>query len=71
MDTIQVIAIGSDVLVGGDIPAKVLAVTIGEGYVAYKCSWWNEGQRHVDWIPQIEVSETAQSKRLIVKGLYG
>lgn len=69
MDTIQVIALGSDVLVGGDIPAKVLAVTIGEGYVAYKCSWWNAGQHYVDWISEIDISERVQNSRMIIKGL--
>ena len=62
------IGLGSDVLVGGDIPAKVLAVTVGEGYVAYKCSWWHEGQHYVDWISDLEVSRTsAQSQRQTIK----
>lgn len=69
MDTIQVIALGSDVLVGGDIPAKVLAVTIGEGYVAYKCSWWGDNQHYTDWVSSLEVSEKTQNSRLVIKGL--
>jgi len=69
MDTIQVVALGSDVFIGGNIPAKVLAVTIGEGYLAYKCSWWNAGQHYVDWISSIEVSEKTQNGRLVIKGL--
>lgn len=69
MDTIQVIALGSDVLVGGDIPAKVIAVTIGEGYIAYKCSWWSDSQHYVDWISEIDISERVQNNRLVIKGL--
>lgn len=71
MDTVQVIALGADVFVGGNIPAKVLSVTIGEGYVAYKCSWWKDGQHYTDWISQIEVTEKEQSKRQTIKFKHG
>lgn len=56
MEPIDVIEIGAEVFVGDDIPARILAVTIGEGYVAYKCAWWHEGQRNVDWISSPEVT---------------
>lgn len=52
------IGIGTEVLLDGDIPAKVVAISIRgkENYVAYDCVWWDERQRRQDWIPADQVT---------------
>lgn len=59
MKELELIEIGTEVLLNGGLPAKVSAVTIRgiENFVAYECVWWNEGERKVDWIPSVQVAE--------------
>lgn len=53
--TIEVIAPGSTVLVGGDIEAVVLALSLGRDGLQYKVAWWDGRTRTEQWVDQLEV----------------
>jgi hypothetical protein len=53
---IEVLAIGSSVLVDGDIPARILAFEVrGDGLVTYQCAWWDERKRQMEWLTEAEI----------------
>jgi uncharacterized protein YodC (DUF2158 family) len=57
MQEMEVIAIGSDVLIDGEIPAKIMAFEVrGEvGLVTYQCAWWDERSRKSEWLTEGEI----------------
>lgn len=44
-DSIEVLAVGSNVLLGEIVSARVTAIFIREGRVCYECVWWNDRER--------------------------
>lgn len=46
---------GAEVLVDGNIPARITAVEIRGDLVTYQCCWWDERQRRSEWVSAEEV----------------
>lgn len=44
-ESIEVVAVGSSVLLGDIVSARVTAVFIREGRVCYECVWWDDRER--------------------------
>lgn len=60
MSEIQVLAIGTTVIVDGEIPAVIRGVSIrGPHRVSYDCVWWDERTRKSEWLDadEFEVKE--------------
>ena len=56
---LEVYAIGTEVLVGGDIPAKILRLEIAENdLVRYECTWWDDRTRKIEWFNSSELKAT-------------
>lgn len=65
MDSVQVIAPGSEVFLGGEIRAKVLEVTLLEGgSVVYKVCWWGGTDRNEQIVYPCEV-QTEETTRFV------
>ena len=60
-DQIEVLAIGSAIVIGDDIPARITAITIsGEGSkVAYDVVWWDGRDRRGAWLDASEVRSSS------------
>lgn len=66
-ESIEVIAVGSSVLLGDVIEARVTAVTIREGRILYECVWWDDSERHEEVVEAWEIrpnGESAQALRI-------
>jgi len=49
--TIEVLAVGTEVLIDREIPAVIRAVTIySEHWIKYLCIFWDERKRHEEWL---------------------
>lgn len=55
--SIEVYAIGSDVVIDGDIPAVITAFEVrGKvGLITYQCAWWEERSRKSEWLTEDEI----------------
>jgi hypothetical protein len=54
--SITVLHPGADVLISGEIPARVAAVSIrGEGGISYQVVWWDGRNRFEEWVNSFEV----------------
>ena len=50
---------GTEVVLDGDVNARVMAVTIlSEDMVQYKCAWWNSDVRTSEWVRPEEIVST-------------
>ena len=57
MEYIDVLPIGTKVIIGNSIHASIAGVWIREkGFVQYDCVWWDENQRHSMWLAPDEIS---------------
>lgn len=66
MSEIQVIAIGTSVIIDGDIPAVVRAVTIySDTWIKYLCVWWDERTRKEEWLTADEIQPGNRSATTI------
>lgn len=55
-ETVEVHAVGSEVLLDGKIGARVTEVRLyGPGMVGYQCVWWDEHGRHEEMLESWEV----------------
>ena len=55
---IEVLALGTEILVDREIPAVIRGITIyNEHWVKYLVIWWDERKRYEEWLPaeQFEV----------------
>jgi hypothetical protein len=53
---IEVYAIGTAVIIDGDIPATIRAFTIySDTWVKYCCVWWDERTRKEEWLTADEI----------------
>ena len=53
---VEVMPVGSSVLVGDDIPATITGVWIREKcHISYQCVWWNGRERKECWLERHEV----------------
>ncbi len=57
MQTIEVIAQGSTVLIGDGIEGKITAVTLRDKNIVYEVTWWDGRIRRVEWLQSQEVRE--------------
>lgn len=63
LGAIIVIAPGSKVRIGDDIPAFVTAVSINAtGRVLYNVSWWNGRMHEEKWLECFELHRTEETK---------
>lgn len=53
---IEVAAIGSGIILGGDISATVLGVAIYGDGVQYLVSWWSGNSRMESWVRSCEIT---------------
>jgi hypothetical protein len=63
---IEVIMPGSPVLIGGEVPGTITAVTLrGSGHVTYEVSWWDSRTHHSEWIEQsgVRLAENTETLR--------
>jgi hypothetical protein len=49
-------AVGAKVKVGGDIPAVVLGFAVEGQAIRYRVEWWDNRDRHVEWLPEDSLS---------------
>lgn len=56
MNELQIHAIGTAVIIDGDIPATIRAVTIySDTWIKYLCVWWDERTRKEEWLTADEI----------------
>jgi hypothetical protein len=56
VDHIEVLAIGTQVVIDGEIPATIRAVTIySDTWIKYLCVWWDERTRREEWLLADEI----------------
>jgi hypothetical protein len=57
MSDLQVLEIGSQVLIDGDIPATITAINIRglEHRLTYEVTWWDERTRRTEWLDPFEI----------------
>lgn len=63
---VEVYRPGTEVVLDGDVNARVMAVTIlSEDMVQYKCAWWNSDVRTSEWVrPEEIVSVDTKDKNI-------
>lgn len=62
---IEAIPPGSPVLIGGEVPATITAVTLrGTGHVTYEVSWWDGRSHNSEWMDEYEVRRSEQGEPL-------
>jgi len=58
---VEVIDIGSWVIIGDDVPAKVTRICIRDnGNVSYELSWWDGRTRKSEWLEAFEVTTDSE-----------
>ena len=64
MDSIEVVAIGSEVSVGEGLKAEVTAICLrGDNRPSYECVWWDGPVRYEKWLQPSEVTFDADIAR--------
>lgn len=66
-ESIEVIAVGSNVILGTVISARVTAVFIREHRITYECVWWDDCERHEEVVEGWELrpdNDTARTLRV-------
>lgn len=67
MIEIEVISIGSTVVIGEEIKGTVVGVCIrAKNYINYEIAWWNDNVRHLAWVEQVEIHEDQNFKEMKV-----
>lgn len=64
MKDIEVLPIGTSVIIDGDIPAVIRGITIySEHWIKYDCVWWDERTRKDEWltVDEIKVKDSTRS----------
>ena len=67
MNEITVFEIGSKVLLDGEIPATVTAISIRgiEHRLTYEVMWWDERTRKSEWVDPFEIQPKEQAHRTL------
>ena len=65
---IEVLALGTEVLIDRDIPATIRGITIyNEHWVKYLVVWWDERKRVEEWLPPDEFVVKGEAKLATVR----
>lgn len=68
MKGVTCIPIGTEVLIGDDIPATIVRVALHtqEHLRTYECEWWSDRRRHSDWFSpwQLKVPPSTRLKSI-------
>lgn len=71
MNEIEVISVGSEVVIDGSIPATVKRVCIEDeaGCLTYECVWWDERARksESEWFRPNEIKAKDDTKRTRIR----
>lgn len=63
---IEVFELNSEVLIDGEIPAFITAISIrpaGEGVrVSYEVTWWDERTRKCEWVEPYEIKPKSDKR---------
>jgi hypothetical protein len=60
---IEVMQIGSPVMLSDNIPARITSIMIEEKcHITYQCVWWEGGIRYNEWLEQFEVTHTDETQ---------
>lgn len=51
----EVIPIGTDVIVGDGLKAKIISIELTLNRVHYRVAWWIKDERKTEWIESCEV----------------
>jgi len=63
MRQIEVMQVGSPVMLSGDIPARITSIWIEDKCrIQYQCAWWEGRTRRCEWIEQFEVVRTDETQ---------
>ena len=63
---IEILPIGTKVIIGGSIQATIIGISIREqNNLTYEVMWWNEGNRKTEWLWPIEI-EASPDKMYVV-----
>jgi uncharacterized protein YodC (DUF2158 family) len=67
MKNMEVLAIGSEVAIAGDIPATIIAFEVRGtvGLITYQCCWWDERTRRSEWLTEAEVVPKENKKSTV------
>lgn len=66
-ESIEVYAVGSEVLLDGSVSAHITAVFIRENHLGYEVVWWNNRERHVEVVEHWEIqpdNEKTKAQRI-------
>ena len=63
METIDVYAVGSQVLLDGTVSARVTAIFIHESRVTYEVVYWNDRERKEEVVEAWEIQADGDSSR--------
>lgn len=66
MKELDVIEIGSAVLLDGDIPATITALEVrgSEHLLTYQATWWDERNRKCEWVTPEEIKHAEQRRTI-------
>lgn len=68
---IEVLAIGTEVTIDGDIPAVIRRIEIrGMGdnkLISYECVWWDERVRKTEWLEADEMKPKGEHKTIAIR----
>jgi hypothetical protein len=70
VDSIEVLAIGTQVIIDGEIPATIRAVTIySDTWIKYLCVWWDERTRREEWLlaDEIKPQDASRTARITMR----
>lgn len=69
MNEIEVISVGTEVVIDGEIPATIKRVCIEDeaGCLTYECVWWDERARKSAWFRPHEIKLKDETKRTRIK----
>jgi hypothetical protein len=62
-ESIEVFAVGSNVLLGDVVSARITAVFIREGRVSYECVWWDDRERQEEIVEAWELRPDGENTR--------
>lgn len=62
-EPIEVMAVGSNVLLGSVISARITAIFIRDNRVKYECVWWDDCERHEEVVEEWELRPDGDSAR--------
>jgi predicted transcriptional regulator len=64
METVEVLAQGSAVIIGENIEATITAVTLRDQNIFYEVVWWDGRIRRCEWLQRKELKVTGKGKTI-------